>query len=185
MEEKTTTAQYTDQVIFRGEYYSLIGIKGGELISPKQFGMEPVMISTACYRGYIAEYELTNEALCLRKLILRADQRRYLPITGVLPIEDNERLTATYTGLRVIVPFVGKLRLARDFIDKLYIHMGFQKASAFKTVLDITLDCGKVVSITDRSREMEEKRGAFKKHYHSNHKIDSIKEAFSLDMDLE
>jgi hypothetical protein len=62
--------------------------------------------------------------------------------------------------------------------------MGYQKPSAFKTVLDITLKGGRVVEIKDRSQEMEERRGAFKKHYESGN-IQSIDEAFSLDMDLE
>jgi hypothetical protein len=34
--------------------------------------------------------------------------------------------------------FSEKQRLAREFIDKLYVHTGFQKLSAFRTVLDIS-----------------------------------------------
>jgi len=37
----------------------------------------------------------------------------------------------------------------------------------------------------DRSREIEQKRGAFKEHYKSGNMIETIEDAFSLDMDLE
>lgn len=84
-----------------------------------------------------------------------------------------------------MVPFTGKIRLAKDFPEELYIHMGYQKPTAFKTVLDITLKEGRVVEIKDRSQEMEEKRGAFQKHDESGNMIQTIDEAFSLDMDLE
>jgi len=87
--------------------------------------------------------------------------------------------------LSVVVPFTGKIRLAKDFIGELHIHMDYQKPTAFKTVLDITLKGGRVVEINDRSQEMEENRGAFKQHYESGNMVQTIDEAFSLNMDLE
>jgi len=81
------------------------------------------------------------------------------------------------------------MRLAKDFIRELYIHMGYQKATAFETVLDVTLKNGRVVEITDRSQEIEQKRGAFKEYFESGDMSSDmrqkIEEAFSLDMDLE
>ncbi len=177
------TAQISDTFIFKGDEYSLIGMKGGDLASPEQFGMEPEMINTACYRGFYATYELTEESLYLRELTLREKNGNYLPIQGIEPVK--EEYEATYHGLSVVVPFTGKIRLAKDFIEELYIHMGYQKPTAFKTVLDITLKGGRVVEIKDRSKEMEEKRGAFKNHFESVNMIEAIEEAFSLDMDLE
>lgn len=177
------TAQITDSFIFQGDRYSLIGIEGSSLVSPRQFGMIPEMISTGCYRGFHATYELTNEALFLRDLTLREMLGNYLPINGVEP--EKEDYQATYRNLRIEIPFTGKIRLAKDFIPELYIHMGFQKPTAFKTVLDITLKDGIIIKIRDRSEDMERKRGAFKKHYESGNLMDTIDDAFSLDMDLE
>lgn len=98
---------------------------------------------------------------------------------------EKEDYRATYHSLNEVIPFTGKIRLAKDFIRELYVHMGHQKATSFKTVLDIDLKDGKVVEIRDRSIEMEHKRGAFKKHYESGNMLETIDEAFSLDMDLE
>lgn len=177
------TAQISDTFFFKGDEYSLIGMSGDNLASPAQFGMKPEMIHTACYRGFYATYELTEEALYLRELTLREKDGNYLPIEGIEPAKEDYQ--ATYHGLSVVVPFTGKIRLAKDLIEELYIHMGYQKPTAFKTVLDITLKDGRVVEINDRSKEMEQKRGAFKKHYESGNILEKIEEAFSLDMDLE
>jgi hypothetical protein len=177
------TAQIPDTLIFKGDEYSLIGIKGGDLAAPEQFGMEPDMIHTACYRGFYVTYELTEKALYLRKLTLREKNGRYLAIQGIEPTREDYQ--AAYHNLAVMIPFTGQLRLAKDFIEELYIHMGYQKATAFKTVLDITLEGGQVVEINDRSQEIEKKRGAFKKQYESGNVIEGIEEAFRLDFDLE
>jgi hypothetical protein len=177
------TGQISDTFLFKGNQYSLIGMSGAHLASPEQFGMEPEMMHTACYRGFYTTYELTEEALYLRELTLREKNQNYLPIEGIEPAKGNYQ--ATYHGLSVVVPFTGRIRLAKEFIEELYIHMGYQKPTAFKTVLDITLKDGRVVEIKDRSQEMEEKRGSFKKRYESGNIAQAIEEAFSLDMDLE
>ena len=160
------TAQILDTFLFKGDEYSLIGMtEGCVLASPEQFGMEPDEIHTACYRGFYATYELTEESLYLKELTLRVRDGKYQPIGDVQPERvDNH---ATYHGLSEVIPFTGKIRLAKDFIKELYVHMGYQKPTAFKTVLDISLKDGKVVEIKNRSQEMEQKRGAFKKRYDS------------------
>ena len=48
------TAQISDIFLFKGEQYMLIRTAGDRLISPDDYGMHPVMISTACYRGFHA-----------------------------------------------------------------------------------------------------------------------------------
>jgi hypothetical protein len=177
------TGQISDTFLYNGDEYSLIGMNTANLFSPEQFGMEPEMMSTACYRGFYGTYELTAEALLLRTLTIREKKGHYPPIHGIEPVVERHR--ASYEGLGVLVPFTGNLRIGKDFISELYIHMGYQKPTAFGTVLDIRLEEGRVVDITDRSKEMELKRGDFKKHYESGNMVQTINEAFSLDMDLE
>jgi hypothetical protein len=177
------TAQVSDTFILKGEAYSLIGVSGTGLVVPEKYGMKAEMIHTACYRGFYATYEITEETLYLREYTLNEKNRNYLPIEGVLPKRGSDG--PTYSGLNVLTPYTGKLRLAKDFIEELYIHMGYQKPSAYKTVLDLTLKNGRVVEIKDRSEEMEKHRGAFKKRYESSGINERIDDAFSLDMDLE
>ena len=152
-------------------------------MSPEQFGMESEMIHTACYRGFISTYEITDDGLYLKEFTIKEKDENYLPIDGVLP--KKEDYLATYEKLNHHVDFTGKIRLAKDFIQDLYIHMGYQKASAFETVLDISFENGKVVEINERSKEIEKKREEFKKRYESGDMFETTEEAFSLDMDLE
>ena len=204
------TSQISDTIIYKGINYSLIGIDAGELFCPEHFGMEAEMIHTACYRGHYATYELTDDSLILRELTIRSKSGKYLPIGGVEPMKEVEEYSdadedgfqeisthkesintdeiipfASYSGLDEVVPFSGKIRLANDLIPELYIHMGYQKLTAFKVVLDVKLKNGRVVEIVDRSQEMEQKRGAFKKYYDSGDMTKTIEDAFRLDIDFE
>ena len=63
--------------------------------------------------------------------------------------------------------------------------MGYQKVSAFRVVLDLILFQGKVASINDRSADIEKVRGQFKKAYDAGDILDTIKDSFSLKLDLE
>ena len=177
------TAQISDTFIFKGEGYALIGMTEGDLADPRKYGMEPEMIHTACYRGFYVTYELTEDALYLRELTLSEKSGNYISIGGIEPME--EEYQATYHGLSEIISFTGKIRLANGFIREFYVHMGHQKATSFKKVIDITLENGQVVELKDRSKEMAQKRGVFKKHYESGEITEEIEKAFSLDMDLE
>lgn len=176
------TAQIPDTFIFKGKKYSLIGIRGDDLISPQQFGMCPMGGPTSCHRGFYATYELTETGLYLRELILLGEGHgNYLPINDILP--KKGKYPPSYLNLDVEVPFSGTIRLAKDFIEALYVHMGYQKPTAFKTVYDIDLKDGRIVQLRDRSKEMEKKRGAFKRGWESGDR--TVHEAFSLDMDIE
>lgn len=177
------TAQFSDTFDYQGKAYDLIGISGGELPTPQQFGITPEAYTTACYRGYFATYELTADALILRSISLCSGNDYLPPIPGTTIFKNP--MFDTYRGLNRVVNLTGKIRLARDFIWEYYVHMGFQKATAYRTVLDITLKEGRIQEIRDRSEEMERKRGDFKFRYHSVGAFKGVAEAFSLDLDLE
>ena len=117
------TAQISDRAFFKGDEYSIIGITG-QLVSPEQFGMDSDMISTACYRGFFATYEITEECLYLREFTLNAKDGNYLPIEGIDPVKNG--FEGTYQNLSMVVPFTGRIRLGKDFLRELYVHMGFQ-----------------------------------------------------------
>lgn len=158
------TAQIEDTVIFSGEAYSLIGMTGGDLALPAHFGMVPEMIHTACYRGYYATYLLTAEGLYLTEFTLRAREGRYFSIEGVAPVLDLSK--ADYTGLKIRYDFDGKLTIGKDTIRDFHVHMGFQRGIAYKTVLEITLEKGRIVKTEDKSKEFENERTQWKRPFH-------------------
>jgi hypothetical protein len=180
------TGQIADTVLFKGEEYEIIGIAGGELFDPFAYDMFPEMMHTACYRGFYATYRIEGERISLDRLTIREREGKYPALNGVLPEADLNVGTAKYWNVGIFVPFSGKLRLARDFIDSLYIHMGFQKPSAFQTVLDLTFAGGVLQGTLDRSEEAARIRGRFKEKYRDMPKESIqafIEESFSLDME--
>ena len=60
------TAQASDQVIYRDQGFMLCAFSNSEPFNPSAHGYRPVMASTACYRGYVCEYEVRNSSLQLR-----------------------------------------------------------------------------------------------------------------------
>ncbi len=178
------TAQIPDRFIFENEDYDLIGLSGGDLIIPQDYGMESEMIHTACYRGFYSTYEITGGTLTLKEMNVYVKDGQYKPINGIEPVIKEGM--ALYSGIGLKVPFTGKLRLAKDFIQEFYIHMGFQKPTAYETVIDFTINEGTVEKVDNRSEEIAKKRGEFKRKYEDDPNIvDKIDDAFSLDMDLE
>ena len=186
------TAQITDSFLFKRKSYQLIGITEGDLFSSQDFGIEADCMDTSCWRGFYSTYEIIDKVIFLKEMTILLAPRKdgnYKAINNVLPqqISDYEAL---YKDINLPVSsFTGKLRIARGFIDELYVHMGFPKPSAFKTVLDLAFEDSKLKKTKNRSREMKKKRGTFKKLYNkycNSGKIgQAVEEAFSLDMGLE
>ncbi len=63
-----------------------------------------------------------------------------------------------YQGLSIPTSYTGGLLLARDFIQSMYVHMGFQKLTSFETVHELIFEQGKLTKATDHSAKMEELR---------------------------
>jgi hypothetical protein len=177
------TAQISDRFIYKGQEFSLIGIEGEGLAKPEDFEMKPVAMHTACYRGFFSIYEITEKGIFLREMGIKEDMGNYKPINDVWPT--MEEYGALYKDIDLLISFSGKIRLAKDFIEERYIHMGFQKPSAYETVIDLIFEDGRIVEINDRSKEVEAIRKSGKERYKKWRIFKKIKKSFELDMDLE
>lgn len=179
------TAQAVDKIIYKGEDYVLLGIVGEELPKPQDFGIVPHGIKTSCYRGFFSTFEIAEDGIYLKEMTVYGTSVSYKPINGVLPKVDDLN-KAVYKGINLPVRFTGMIRLGMGFLMDYYVPMGFQKPSAFKTVIDLKFANGLVVETKDRSDEVEAIRERFKKRYESGGIFrlwKFIKEAFSQDMD--
>lgn len=161
----------------------MIGLEGEGLITPWQHGMQPRSTMTCCHRGFYSEYEIAEDALYLNKMTILDKKSNFLPINGVEP-EIKEWDTAEY-HLNMLAPFTGSIRLAKDFLNEFYVHMGYQKASAFETVFDITLLDGKIIEVKDRSADAKAKRGFFFRLYNKSETFQAIADALNMDMDIK
>lgn len=181
------TSQIPDTFVYKDEKYELVGLSGESLVTPQDYGMQPQMLHTACYRGFYSTYEITEDGLFLTQMVIGEVEGGHKPIQGIMPkLPPNERHGyPTYQGLKLLTPFTGKIRLAKDFIRELYVHMGYQKGSAYETLLEFSFEAGKLINVQDISVENSQNRGAFKKHFETSEVVQSIKESFSLNIDIE
>lgn len=159
----TMTGQIANQFKYEGEIYELVGIDGESLYSAEDFGITTQTASTACWRGYQTFYDCVNGELILDDLHVRTEDK--ITINGVVPEENKELaedswafFNIIYENLSLKTKFTGGILLAKDFIREMYVHMGFQSPESFKTVIEIEVNDGDIIKITDMSARMEERR---------------------------
>ena len=196
------TAQMPDQFVLNDHVYSIVGIKGGELFRPREFGLNPVTACTACWRGHVCQYGIENDRLVLDKLQIALGHFRENglqlqqgpEINGVRPVAPGGKYALfnnVYEGLSLEMKFTGGVLIADGFIQELYVHMGFHPAWKYRTVFELIFDKGGVVEIRDVSKKMAELRSEMIKRPMSpgleagDQRIESwVKSTFSLDYNL-
>jgi hypothetical protein len=184
------TAQIPDEFRYMGELYSLVGLKGSALFTPQDFGITPHMASTACYRGYVMRYDCVNGQLILDSMSVRTEKAP--PVNDIKPIEEEGFFFShRYEALGLKTRFTGSMLLAKDFIEEMYVHMGFQRPMAFRTVLEMQIQDGDILATNDLSEKMEElrNRDPTKEAQPDSRDHDDvmswIENAFSLDYEIE
>lgn len=154
------TAQFSDPVKYRGKSYSVAGRNGGGLFDPAAHGLKPVGKCSACWRGFVCTYAVDGGHLLLDTLAVCLDGPAP-PLFGVSPKPDAggfRIFDAVYEGLAYRVPYTGGLLLADDFIEELYVHMGFHPAWKYREVHELVFHDGRLVQEADRSPQMAEFR---------------------------
>lgn len=177
------TAQITDTFRYRNKPRSLAGINGSGLFDPAKQGVKAVGSSTDCWRGYHCTYEVANGSLFLTKVNLWLGKKdkataargegpklfgkvphRYTEYGQQLNLGNNEVKTSWESSdfivdaLWELVPFTGGLLLGDDFIEEMYVHMGFHPAYKFQIVHELIFDAGRLVEEHDRSAQMADFR---------------------------
>ncbi|MFX0108263.1 MAG: hypothetical protein ACFE7R_08270 [Candidatus Hodarchaeota archaeon] len=186
------TGQIPDSFKYDGLEFSLVGMKGDGLYTPHDFRLTPRMASTACWRGYIMTYDCVDGQLVLSSMSIRTYDSPS-EINGIEPKTDTEKyrmFTHHYENLNLKTRFTGSMLLGRDFIQGMYVHMGFQRPIAFRTVLEIHVQDGDIICVNDLSEKMEElrnqnrERDAEPSSLAQKDVYEWIEQTFSLDYDL-
>lgn len=150
------TGQIPDSFLYEGEVYSLIGIEEEEPFSPLNYDILPEMASTACWRGFVLYYKLDDNYLTLQDMQLNTQEAK--KINGVKPKKTEDMFKFHYQDLNLKLDYSGKLLIARDFIDEMYVHMGFQRPISFRKVVELDFNNGELLSVNDLSEQMENRR---------------------------
>ncbi len=184
------TAQIPDEFRYMSELYSLVGLKGSALYSPQDFGITPLMASTACYRGYVMRYDCVDGQLILDNMSVRTEEAPQVNNIEALD-EDGFFFSHRYENLGLKTKFTGSMLLAKDFIESMNVHMGFQRPMAYRTVLELQIQDGDIIATNDLSTKMEELRNrdpskdAQPESRDHDDVMSWIESSFSLDYDIE
>ena len=159
------TVQINDTVFHRKIDFYIAGSSGSGLFNTATLGFRPVATSTACWRGYVAEYSVIDGALFLTSLdiglpedaAVLAKSGKGPELFGVLP-QPGAFTGFHYEGFRVPMLFSGGLLLTAGFIYEPYHRIEFRAAWQYEQVREIICDAGRITEDHDRSNEMADVR---------------------------
>lgn len=162
------TAQAPDQVEIDGVEHAIAGVSGTGLFEPAEHGVQPFMIHTGCWRGFICTYAVAGDAFTLRDLRLgRAST------IGGEPIEEGTPLLGAAAALdggewvfrydAYVVPFTGTLLAGDGFVWSTYVHMGYAPAWKYERVVELAVDAGRVTARRDLSEQMAALRAEYER----------------------
>lgn len=195
------TAQIGDSFKYQGKKYEIVA-KSDEkrLFDPTDYGLHPSSISTDCWAGFWCEYDITD-ALYLQTLTIHCDDGNYPDICGRntgIPYAVMQILASSpdfsntgyffYEKMNLKIPYTGKILVRTDFIHKYYIHMGYQRAYAYKELLEFGFEEGNLAGAKDLSNKAKEFRKKIGKKNTHDYGFEGniplfVKQSFSLSYD--
>jgi hypothetical protein len=201
------TTQVQHSITYRKQGYALAATSGSGLFNPHDYGIHPVALDTANWRGYLCQYSVSNGELHLEHLNVglsehdkaMAERGEGPVLFGQLPklrrvtisaynVGNNmqlEELTLDrgydYNFQKLTVPFSGGLLLANDFISKFMGYMpAYHPAYEFKEVHELVFEKGRLIKEANHSRTMAEFRKKFANYV--NARLEPVEwEMFDLD----
>ena len=166
------TAQIGDSYKYNGKLYEIVAHSAPKqkVFDPADYGLNPSSIETCCWDGYWCEFEVTD-ALYLQKLTVHCDDCNYPDICGRntgIPYEVMQILASspdfdntgyvTYEEMNLKIPYSGRILVGDDVIRKYCFHMGYQRAYAYKKLIEFELEDGILKNIQDLSKKAEDFR---------------------------
>ncbi len=192
------TAQMSDIFYVKEKKYFLVAMS--ELIGfdPRKYGIIPAPISTACWRGYLCVYDVTQKRLYLRDLYINSKNSVYPDINCVCAFPKAKSDIGLFGGahwyghLNIPIEYSGKILIGNDFIQEYYIHMGFQMPWSYKNLIELDFENGVLTNTVNHSeaarkirKEIIRSPEEFKKALYGKNSADFIKKCFSTDMPVK
>lgn len=199
------TAQISDRIVFEANTLWIAAICGGALFDPESIGIKPVPTNTACWRGFHCVYSVEESRLWLSKFTIGIHQSD-VRLGRVSPFGKTPKPSTRLGYIRAEKPigihpidydvddihepieFSGGILAGADFIQELYVHMGFHPAYKFNHVLELIFEDGKLLQSHDRSEQARLIREELKNARAADRPADQIEDierfietSFSLD----
>ena len=159
------TAQIGDRFQYKGTSYSVVAMSIPLHFDPKEYGITPESVCTACWAGFWCEYNITDEGIYLENLYINSSDGYYPEIAGVLPWSNGKNGKAVeymghrlYKGIHLRMPYSGKILAGDEFMPQYYIHMGYQRAWGYKVLKELVFEDGVLLEVNDQSQVAAEIR---------------------------
>ena len=148
------TGQISDTLWYLKEEYKITGVKGEGLFHPEDVGLTPYSTSTACWRGYVASYKIVGKELQLMGLLINTKEQG--EINGIKAEKTSRgHFTYEFPKLKVKIPFSGGILIGKNFIQSMYVHMGFQKPITYEKVIELKFSNGNLLKSEDISLKIQ------------------------------
>jgi hypothetical protein len=164
------TLQIGDEITFENELYDIVyPPEYSMLFSPQDYGLMPVSYSTDCYRGYVCHFKVSSNQLFLENLSIafESEETNDKELFGKLP--EFGIWLAEYKNLNLPICYTGHL-LISNYHALLYKKQRKHRKKP-ETILDFSMESGKVISVANRSEQMKIERskyGVEKIHWNFN-----------------
>ena len=166
------TAQFSDLFFYNDKGFSIADFQGDELFHPVTYGMLPKSSCTACWKGFVATYEVQDDILCLKNLDINVEKirKKYFwsssipKLNGEKPFKGESLYNAFdhhFQDANLPLSFTGWILIGDEFIQELYVHMGVHPAWKYKNVIKLVFEKGKLISSLDVSKAMQDYRKKF------------------------
>lgn len=191
------TAQIGDSFSFDGKDYSIVAMSEYIHFDPREYGITPEAACTACWAGYWCKYNITSDGIYLEDLYINSKDDYYPEINGIKPVSEKDTGAEfcymghhLYKGLNIKMNYSGKLLVGKDFLHEYYIHMGYQRAWAYKTLVEFIFENGIMIETNDQSNIAAQIREKIKDERKFEKKLRRniprfVDESFSLDYGIK
>jgi hypothetical protein len=171
------TAQFSDIFIFKDVKFELAAFSSDEPFEPEEYQMQPTGRFTSCWRGFLCIYALKENNLILKdlsinlydetnkteRISLRGPELNSVKPIAPDPEEKHWFFNNNYQNVDLMLDYSGGMLIGNDFIEELYVHMGFHPAWKYKEVFELDFEKGILLSAVDKSHEMDVLRKHFQK----------------------
>jgi len=130
-----------------------------DIFKPAHYGLRPVGICSACWKGYRFHVSIDQNGLVLDTLALSQDEGTPLArINGVAPSEFSSYSDIRYSNVKLKLPVSGILRIGRDIDEDMPRPMYGIPSYLYRCVFEVELNDGNLIAMVNRSAKYEKFR---------------------------
>jgi hypothetical protein len=155
------TGQMSSTIILDRVRWDILNFRPECPFNWEDYDVRPVDASTACWDGHLEVYSLRNNRLNLKESLVNLyeqeeDSGEWKPVVGpdvngVSAERLDSEFNNQYNGINLRFDWDGKILVATDFIDEMYVHMGHQSPDAYQRVNMLEFKAGRLVNRVDMS----------------------------------